>query len=96
MVRQKRITCDGKHFYIDLLFYNYILKCFVIIDLKIGELTHQDMGQMQMYVNYYEMELMNEGDKPPIGIILWADKNDSVVKYTIHNAKRKANIRIKI
>jgi hypothetical protein len=65
------------------VFYNYILKCFVLIDLKVGELTHQDIGQMQMYVHYYERELMNEGDNPPIGIILCADKNDLVVKYTL-------------
>lgn len=80
--RQKRISFDGKHFYIDLVFYNYILKCFVLIDLKTGELTHQDIGQMQMYVNYYTRELMNEGDNLPIGIILCADKSESVVKYT--------------
>lgn len=66
-----------------LFFYNYILKCFVIIDLKVGKLAHQDIGQMQMYVNYYTRELMNEGDNPPIGIILCADKSDSVVKYTL-------------
>ncbi|MFI3205969.1 MAG: PDDEXK nuclease domain-containing protein [Clostridia bacterium] len=83
VARQKRITFDGRHFYIDLLFYNYILKCFVIIDLKIGDLTHQDIGQMQMYVNYYEAEMMNEGDNPPIGIILCADKSESLVKYTL-------------
>jgi len=80
--RQKRISFDGKHFYIDLVFYNYKTKSFVLIDLKAGELTHQDIGQMQMYVNYYTRELMNEGDNPPIGIILCADKNESVVKYT--------------
>ncbi len=83
VARQKRITFDNKHFYIDLVFYNYVLKCFVIIDLKLGELTHQDLGQMQMYVNYYERELLNEGDNPPIGIVLCADKNESVVKYTL-------------
>lgn len=83
VARQKRITFDGEHYYIDLVFYNYILKCFVIIDLKVGKLTHQDIGQMQMYVNYYTRELMNEGDNPPIGIILCADKSDSVVKYTL-------------
>ncbi|WP_317854609.1 PDDEXK nuclease domain-containing protein [Chakrabartyella piscis] len=83
VARQKRITFDGRHFYIDLLFYNYILKCFVIIDLKIGDLTHQDIGQMQMYVNYYEAEMMNDGDNPPIGIVLCADKSDSLVKYTL-------------
>jgi predicted nuclease of restriction endonuclease-like (RecB) superfamily len=81
--RQKRFTFDGRHFYIDLVFYNYILKCFVLIDLKLGDLTHQDLGQMQMYVNYYTREMMNEGDSPPIGIVLCADKSDTVVKYTL-------------
>ena len=75
VARQKRITFDGRHFRIDLVFYNYILKCFVLIDLKVGDLTHQDFGQMQMYVHYYERELMNEGDNPPIGIVLCADKS---------------------
>jgi len=83
IARQKRITFDGRHFFIDLLFYNYILKCFVIIDLKIGDLTHQDLGQMHMYVNYYTREMKNEGDNPPIGIVLCADKSDSVVRYTL-------------
>ena len=81
--RQKRFTLDGQDFFIDLVFYNYILKCFVLFDLKTGELTHQDIGQMQMYVNYYTRELMNEGDMPPIGIILCAEKNDAVVRYTL-------------
>lgn len=83
VARQKRITFDGEHYFIDLVFYNYILKCFVIVDLKVGKLTHQDIGQMQMYVNYYTREMMNEGDSHPIGIILCADKSDSVVKYTL-------------
>ncbi len=83
VARQKRITFDGRHFWIDLVFYNYILKCFVLIDLKIGDLTHQDLGQMQMYVHYYERELMNEGDNPPIGIVLCADKSESVVRFTL-------------
>ena len=83
VARQKRITFDGWHFRIDLVFYNYILKCFVLIDLKVGDLTHQDLGQMQMYVHYFERELMNEGDNPPIGIVLCADKSESVVKYTL-------------
>ena len=69
VARQQHITFDEEHYYIGLVFYNYILKCFVIIDLKIGKLTHQDIGQMQMYVNYYTRELMNEGDNLPIGII---------------------------
>lgn len=83
VARQQHINFDDKHFYIDLVFYNYILKCFVLIDLKMGELTHQDLGQMQMYVHYYERELMNEHDNPPIGIVLCADKNESVVKFTL-------------
>lgn len=83
VARQKRFTLDGQNFYIDLVFYNYILKCFVLIDLKMGQLTHQDIGQMQMYVNYYTRELMNEGDNPPIGIVLCADKSDAIVKYTL-------------
>ena len=83
VARQKQITFDGRHFRIDLVFYNYVLKCFVLIDLKVGDLTHQDLGQMQMYVHYYERELMNEGDNPPIGIVLCADKSESVVKYTL-------------
>jgi len=81
--RQKRFYVDGQNYFIDLVFYNYILKCFVLIDLKVGELKHQDIGQMQMYVNYYTRELMNEGDNLPIGIILCADKSDAVVKYTL-------------
>lgn len=83
VARQKRFTLDGQDFFIDLVFYNYILKCFVLFDLKTGTLTHQDLGQMQMYVNYYTRELMNEGDNPPIGIVLCAEKNDAVVKYTL-------------
>ena len=83
VARQKRITFDGRHFRIDLVFYNYILKCFILIDLKVGDLTHQDLGQMQMYVNYYTRKMMNEGDSQPIGIVLCADKGDSIVKYTL-------------
>ena len=83
VARQKRFTLDGQDFFIDLVFYNYILKCFVLFDLKTGTLTHQDLGQMQMYVNYYTRELMNEGDNLPIGIVLCAEKNDAVVKYTL-------------
>lgn len=83
VARQKRFTLDGQDFFIDLVFYNYILKCFVLIDLKMGKLTHQDLGQMQMYVNYYTREMMNEGDTQPIGIVLCADKGDSIVKYTL-------------
>ena len=77
--RQKRITMDGRHLFIDLVLYNYLMRCFVLIDLKTGDLTHQDLGQMQMYVS----ELMNEGDNPPVGIVLCADKSDSLVEYTL-------------
>ena len=83
VARQKHFNFDGRHFYIDLVFYNYILKCFVLIDLKTDDLAHQDVGQMQMYVNYYTREMMNEGDNPPIGILLCADKSDTLVRYTL-------------
>ena len=81
--RQVRFTFDEEHFVVDLVFYNRLLRCFVLFDLKTDKLTHQDLGQMQMYVNYYTRELMNEGDNPPIGIVLCAEKNDAVVKYTL-------------
>ena len=83
VARQKRFTFDGRHFYIDLVLYNYILRCFVLIDLKLGDLTPNDLGQIQLYVNYYTREMMNEGDNPPIGIVLCADKSDTIVKYTL-------------
>jgi len=83
VARQKHFNIDGRHFYIDLVFYNYILKCFVLIDLKTEDLTHQDIGQMQMYVNYYTRNMMNEGDNPPVGILLCADKSDTLVQYTL-------------
>ena len=81
--RQERITLDGDHFYIDLVFYHTILKCFVIIDLKVGKLNHQDLGQLQLYVNYYDQERRTEGDNPTLGLILCTDKNDAVVRYTL-------------
>ena len=83
VARQKRFSFDGRDFYVDLVFYHYILKCFVLIDLKIDDLTHQDIGQMQMYVNYYTREMMNDGDSPPVGIILCADKSEAIVRYTL-------------
>jgi predicted nuclease of restriction endonuclease-like (RecB) superfamily len=81
--RQKRITIDGDHFYIDLVFYNYILKCFVLIDLKVGKLTHQNVGQMDFYIRYFEEEMKLKGDNPTIGLILCAEKNESMAKYTL-------------
>lgn len=89
VARQQHINFDGRHFYIDLVFYNYILKCFVLVDLKIGDLTHQDLGQMQMYVNYYTREKTNDGDNPPIGIILCSDKSDTLVKYTLPEGQKQ-------
>ena len=83
VARQKRITFDGRHFRIDLVFYNYILKCFVLIDLKVGDLTHQDLGQMQMYVNYYDRYEKLEDENPTIGILLCKEKNDALVEITL-------------
>lgn len=80
--RQKRITFDNKHYRIDLVFYHRILKCHVLIDLKIGSFDHADAGQMNMYLNYYAKNERTGGDNPPVGIILCADKNDSLVEYT--------------
>jgi predicted nuclease of restriction endonuclease-like (RecB) superfamily len=81
--RQQRITLDGDHFYIDLVFYNRLARCFVLIDLKVGKITHQDIGQMQMYVNYYQRTQQSEGENNPIGIILCAEKNDAVIRFTL-------------
>lgn len=81
--RQQRISFDEQHFYIDLVFYNRLLRCFVLIDLKIGKLKHQDIGQMQMYVNYYDRKMRLEGENKTIGIILCQDKTESLVKYTL-------------
>ena len=83
VARQKRLDIDGKYFYIDLVLYNIFERCYVLIDLKRGEVTHQDIGQMQMYVNYYTEELMLKSDNYPIGMILCADKNDKVIRYTL-------------
>jgi len=83
VARQKRITIDGDHFYIDLVFYNYILKCFVLIDLKTGKLTHQDIGQMDFYVRYFEQEIKQPEDNPTIGLILCTEKNETIAKYTL-------------
>lgn len=83
VARQKRISFNEKHFRIDLVFYNRMLKCFVLIDLKIGEIKHQDIGQMQMYVNYYDREVRLKEENKTIGIILCKDKDDTVVEYTL-------------
>ena len=81
--RQKRFTFDADHFYVDLVFYNRILRCYVLIDLKIGKLTHGDLGQMQMYVNYYDREVKLGNENPTIGMILCKTKNDALVRLTL-------------
>jgi len=81
--RQKRFTFDEEHFFVDLVFYNRLLRCYVLIDLKIGELTHQDLGQMQMYVNYYDRYVKLEGEHPTVGIILCRKKKDALVEITL-------------
>lgn len=83
VARQKRISFDDKHFWIDLVFYNRLLKSFVLIDLKIGELKHQDLGQMQMYVNYFDREVKLEDENKTIGIVLCQNKSEAVVEYTL-------------
>ena len=80
---QVRITLDTEHFYPDLVFYNRILKCFIIIDLKIGKVTHKDIGQMQMYVNYYDREVKQIDENKTIGILLSTNRNETIVKYTL-------------
>ncbi len=85
VARQRRIDVDGDNFYIDLVFYNYVLKCFVLIDLKLDKLTHQDIGQMDFYVRYFDNEVKDEENNPTIGIILCSDKKDTIVKYSVLN-----------
>jgi hypothetical protein len=80
--RQKRITFDNEHYRIDLVFYHKVLKCNVLIELKLREYKYSDAGQMNLYLNYYKDNEMSEGDNPPIGIILCSDKNDTLVKYS--------------
>jgi len=87
--RQERISLDGDHFYIDLVFYHTILKCYALIDLKVGKLNHGDLGQLQLYVNYYDQERRTQGDNPSLGLILCTDKNDAVVKYTLGPGQQK-------
>ena len=81
--RQKRFTFDEEHFYVDLVFYNRLLQCYVLIDLKIDKLTHQDLGQMQMYVNYFDRYVKQGFEKPAIGILLCKEKNDALVELTL-------------
>ena len=87
--RQLRISTETSHFFIDLVFYNYILKCFILFDLKTGKLTHQDTGQMDMYIRMFDDLKRTEGDNPTIGIILCTEKEETVVKYSILNGNEQ-------
>jgi predicted nuclease of restriction endonuclease-like (RecB) superfamily len=87
--KQYRITAETDHFYIDLVFYNYILKCFLLIDLKTVKLTHQDIGQMDMYIRIFEDKMKQPGDNPSIGLILCTEKNRTIVKYSILNESKQ-------
>lgn len=89
VARQARFTLDGDHFYVDLVFYHAVLKCYVLLDLKVGKLTHADLGQMQLYVHYYDRERRTAGDGPTLGLILCTDKNDAVVRYTLGEEDRQ-------
>ncbi len=87
--RQKRLQFDGNFFYVDLVFYNCILKCYLLIDLKIGELTHQDIGQIDSYVRMFDDKYLSEGDNPTIGLILCAQKNETIAKYSVLNESKQ-------
>jgi predicted nuclease of restriction endonuclease-like (RecB) superfamily len=87
--RQKRLQFDEDYFYIDLVFYNCILKCYLLIDLKVGELTHQDIGQMDSYVRMFNDKYLTEGDNPTIGLILCAKKNETIVRYSVLNDSKQ-------
>lgn len=89
VARQKRITLDGDHFYVDLVFYNRLLRAFVLVDLKLGKLTHQDLGQMQMYVNFFDRFQRAEGEAPTVGIVLCSEKNEAMVKITLPEDNRQ-------
>jgi len=81
--RQYRVSSEGNHYYVDLVFYNYILKCFLLIDLKSGELNHQDIGQMDFYVRFFEDQVKQESDNSTIGLILCTKKDNTIVKYSV-------------
>lgn len=87
--RQQRISLEHEHFYIDLVFYNYILKCFLLIDLKTGKLTHQDIGQMDTYVRVFEEKIKQENDNPTIGLVLCSEKNKALAKYSLLNDSKQ-------
>ena len=94
LARQKRLTLDGDHFYADLVFYHVILKCYVIIDIKTKKLSHADLGQMLLYVNYFDQTIKMENDSPTIGLILCTKKSNSMVQYLLGDKAKQvfANI----
>lgn len=87
--RQKRLTIDGDHYYADLVFYHVILKCYIVVDLKVRKLSHADLGQMLLYVNYFDQEIVVEGDSPTIGLILCTNKSNKMVKYTLGDKAKR-------
>jgi predicted nuclease of restriction endonuclease-like (RecB) superfamily len=89
VARQKRITLDGDHFFVDLVLYNRLLRCFVLIDLKLGKLTHRDLGQLQMYVNWYDRTQRESHEDPTVGIALCSRKNDAVVRMTLPEGEKR-------
>lgn len=89
VARQKRLRFEDEDFHVDLVFYNYLLKCFVLIDLKVGKLTHQDLGQMDSYVRMFDAHVRPEGDNPTIGLILCSRKNEAIAKYSVLSEARQ-------
>jgi predicted nuclease of restriction endonuclease-like (RecB) superfamily len=86
--RQKRFSFDDDHFFVDLVFYNRLLRCYVLVDLKLGKLTHQDLGQMQMYVNYFDRHVRTQGENRTVGIVLCTKKNQALVTITLPKGSR--------
>jgi hypothetical protein len=89
VARQQHIRTETDDFYIDLVFYNYILKCFVLVDLKLGKITHQDIGQMDMYIRMYDDLKRNDGDNPTLGILLCSETDLTIAKYSILNGNEQ-------
>ena len=89
VARQKRIVTEKNTYSIDLVFYNYILKCFVLIDLKTSAITHQDVGQMDMYIRMYDEKIRGEGDNPTLGILLCADTDEDIARYSVMNGSEQ-------
>lgn len=83
VARQKHLRVESDDFFVDLVFYNYLLKCFLLVDLKVGKLTHPDVGQMDMYVRIFEEQYRGEGDNPILGLILCSERNEAVAKYSL-------------